>query len=169
LPRIERLRVQGKADETELPQSDEDETVEGETEESKEVRKEKREKMKMRGKGKTLKRYLRKKRKNVIDAGVVSNSYLYRNGKCLLSLFFLSKRLHYVQKLRGRSWTNRRRLPLLKEKQLEVERVRVMENLQPWIASGERDDWLRSLKSIYVYFIIFERGHYCNSSKDIAI
>jgi len=72
LPRFERLKVQGKADETEMPQSDEEEAVEGEGEETKKERKEQREKMKMRGKGKTLKRYLRKKRKNVIDSSVVS-------------------------------------------------------------------------------------------------
>ncbi|KIJ54676.1 hypothetical protein M422DRAFT_24583 [Sphaerobolus stellatus SS14] len=73
LPRLERLRVQGKADETEIPNSDDDdEPVAGETEEAKKERREKRDKMKMRGKNKTLKRYLRKKRKNVIDANVVA-------------------------------------------------------------------------------------------------
>lgn len=66
LPRIQRLKVSGKADETEEVESD----VEGDHG-KKESRKE-REKRKMRGKGKSLKRYLRKQRKNVIDPTVVS-------------------------------------------------------------------------------------------------
>jgi len=60
----------GKADETELPQSDEE--IEGKNVQVKTAHMEKREKMKMRGKNKALSRYLRKKRKNVIDASVLA-------------------------------------------------------------------------------------------------
>lgn len=68
LPRIERLRANGKIDVTEEPGSaDEGERADG----AKESREE-REKRKMRGKGKSLKRYLRKQRKNVIDPAAVS-------------------------------------------------------------------------------------------------
>ncbi|KAF8965484.1 WD40-repeat-containing domain protein [Flammula alnicola] len=68
LPRIERLRVSGKIDETEENSGEE----EGEDEESKKHSKEEREKRKMRGKGKSLKRYLRKQRKNVIDPAALA-------------------------------------------------------------------------------------------------
>jgi len=65
LPRLERLRVEGKADETEL-----DGGVDADGGEKKS--REEREKRKMRGKGKSLKRYLRKQRKNVIDPTAVA-------------------------------------------------------------------------------------------------
>lgn len=56
LPRIERLRVQGKADETE--EGVEEDAPEGETEEAhRTLNKAEREKKKMRGKNKSLKRY----------------------------------------------------------------------------------------------------------------
>ncbi|KAF9488792.1 BING4CT-domain-containing protein [Pleurotus eryngii] len=66
LPRIQRLKVSGKADETEEVESE----VEGDH--GKKESREEREKRKMRGKGKSLKRYLRKQRKNVIDPTVVA-------------------------------------------------------------------------------------------------
>lgn len=68
LPRIDRLRVSGKLDETEENGTGKDD---GEDEESKKRTKEEREKRKMRGKGKSMKRYLRKQRKNVIDPAAV--------------------------------------------------------------------------------------------------
>ena len=71
LPRLERLRVSGKADETE-----EDGDVAGDNESGEEgtkpLSKAEKEKKKMRGKNKSLKRYLRKQRKNVIDPKAVS-------------------------------------------------------------------------------------------------
>ncbi|KAF7303736.1 WD-REPEATS-REGION domain-containing protein [Mycena indigotica] len=66
LPRIERLRVQGKADETEVVDPD-DFAPDG----TKRTPEEKQRK-KMRGKNKSLKRYLRKHRKNVIDPTTVA-------------------------------------------------------------------------------------------------
>ncbi|KAK0199923.1 BING4CT-domain-containing protein [Desarmillaria ectypa] len=72
LPRLERLQVQGKADETEVL-SDDDEVSGAEADpETKARNKEEREKKKMRGKNKSLKRYLRKQRKNVIDPTAVA-------------------------------------------------------------------------------------------------
>ncbi|KAH9949714.1 BING4CT-domain-containing protein [Amylocystis lapponica] len=66
LPRLERLRVQGKADETE--EGDEQRMDDGDdAEPAKRPMREEKEKRKMRGKNKSLKRYLRKQRKNVID------------------------------------------------------------------------------------------------------
>ena len=69
LPRQERLKVQGRADETEELSQEEDS---GDDEQTKEKKKEEKEKKKMRGRGKALKRYLRKQRKNVIDPRAVS-------------------------------------------------------------------------------------------------
>lgn len=76
LSRIEKLRVQGKLVE-ELAEvvengedADQDEINKGEST----ARKETKEKKKTRGKNKTLKRYLRKKRKNVIDNNLVCGS-----------------------------------------------------------------------------------------------
>ncbi|PPQ72901.1 hypothetical protein CVT25_003889 [Psilocybe cyanescens] len=69
LPRIDRLRVSGKLDETEENGAGEGD---GEDAESKKHTKEEREKRKMRGKGKSMKRYLRKQRKNVIDPAAVT-------------------------------------------------------------------------------------------------
>jgi U3 small nucleolar RNA-associated protein 7 len=68
LPRQERLKLQGRADQTEEV-SDVDERDDDET---KAHKREEKEKKKMRGKGKALKRYLRKQRKNVIDPRAVS-------------------------------------------------------------------------------------------------
>ena len=56
LPRMERLRLQGKVDETEVPGSDEESGGEEGDEETRKQRREEREKKKMRGKGKSLKR-----------------------------------------------------------------------------------------------------------------
>jgi U3 small nucleolar RNA-associated protein 7 len=91
LPRLERLRVQGKADETEI--ANDEENPNGKNQD-----REEREKRKMRGKGKSMKRlvhilfldkhagtdfnrYLRKQRKNVIDPTAVrfsSSLYIVR-------------------------------------------------------------------------------------------
>ncbi|KAL0577540.1 putative U3 small nucleolar RNA-associated protein 7 [Marasmius crinis-equi] len=68
LSRMERLKVQGKADETEIAESDDDSGLG----QSGNQDKEERERRKMRGKGKSLKRYLRKQRKNVIDPAAVA-------------------------------------------------------------------------------------------------
>lgn len=65
LSRLERLKVSGKADTTEDNSGDERE-VDG-----KKQSHEEREKRRMRGKGKSLSRYLRKQRKNVIDPAAV--------------------------------------------------------------------------------------------------
>ena len=73
LPRLEKLRIQGKADETEIDASIEEVKDVDELEEAngQNVTKQEREKKKMRGRGKSLKRYLRKQRKNVIDPTAV--------------------------------------------------------------------------------------------------
>jgi U3 small nucleolar RNA-associated protein 7 len=68
LPRLERLRVQGKADETEIANHSDDDTNPNGKKEDREAR----EKRKMRGKGKSMKRYLRKQRNNVIDPTAVA-------------------------------------------------------------------------------------------------
>lgn len=86
LPRLERLRVQGKADETEIPESSGDE---GEGPSGKKEDSEAREKRKMRGKGKSMKRFLRKQRKNVIDPTAVC--YLCMATCCLADLWSLSQ------------------------------------------------------------------------------
>ncbi|THH01954.1 hypothetical protein EW026_g822 [Hermanssonia centrifuga] len=70
LPRLERLRVQGKADETE--EGDEDAVGDDGDENAPKRSKAEKEKKKMRGKNKSLKRYLRKQRKNVIDPKAVA-------------------------------------------------------------------------------------------------
>ena len=73
LPRLERLRVQGKADETEEGDEAEPGVINGDENEDSKGRpsKAEKEKNKMRGKNKSLKRYLRKQRKNVIDPKAV--------------------------------------------------------------------------------------------------
>ncbi|OAX41814.1 BING4CT-domain-containing protein [Rhizopogon vinicolor AM-OR11-026] len=72
LPRLERLRVQGKADDTEAVDDDND-GDEGDGDKSgKTQSRAEKEKRKMRGKGKSVKRYLRKQRKNVIDPTAVA-------------------------------------------------------------------------------------------------
>ncbi|OCH89161.1 BING4CT-domain-containing protein [Obba rivulosa] len=68
LPRHERLRVSGKADETE----EGDARAASGGEEGAPQTKEEKEKRKMRGKNKSLKRYLRKQRKNVVDPRAVA-------------------------------------------------------------------------------------------------
>ncbi|KAI0327740.1 BING4CT-domain-containing protein [Cubamyces sp. BRFM 1775] len=70
LPRYERLRVSGKADETEEDGRDgadasDEEGADGQSKGA--LSKAEKEKKKMRGKNKSLKRYLRKQRKNVVD------------------------------------------------------------------------------------------------------
>ncbi|KAF8174404.1 BING4CT-domain-containing protein [Pholiota molesta] len=69
LSRLERLRVSGKIDETEEHSGDDAVDAEGD---AKKATKEEREKRKMRGKGKSLKRYLRKQRKNVVDPAAIA-------------------------------------------------------------------------------------------------
>ncbi|KZT02780.1 BING4CT-domain-containing protein [Laetiporus sulphureus 93-53] len=73
LPRLERLRVQGKADETE---EGDEQDGEGDAEDgdkaNRKLTREEKEKKKMRGKNKALKRYLRKQRKNVVDPRAVA-------------------------------------------------------------------------------------------------
>ncbi|KAF8631164.1 hypothetical protein AX15_002503 [Amanita polypyramis BW_CC] len=71
LPRYERLKVSGQADETE--EVDDEDLGDGvDADKSEEEKKQIKEKRKMRGKNKSLKRYLRKQRKNVIDPRVLA-------------------------------------------------------------------------------------------------
>src|SRR5688572_10136354 len=83
LPRMERLRVSGKIDTTEdASEGEADDTGDGPTSR---ITKEEREKKKMRGKNKSLKRYLRKQRKNVIDPTAVrcgAWDYTFSNWVC---------------------------------------------------------------------------------------
>ncbi|KAH9914178.1 BING4CT-domain-containing protein [Epithele typhae] len=75
LPRHERLRVMGKADETEEADggADDGDNEDGDGEgKARPLTKAEKEKRKMRGKNKSLKRYLRKQRKNVIDPRAVA-------------------------------------------------------------------------------------------------
>ncbi|EGN97133.1 hypothetical protein SERLA73DRAFT_92118 [Serpula lacrymans var. lacrymans S7.3] len=74
LPRLERLRVQGLADETEVAEDGRGRGDDGGAgdDNGKKQSREEREKRKMRGKGKSMKRYLRKQRKNVIDPTAVA-------------------------------------------------------------------------------------------------
>ena len=81
LPRMERLKISGKADTTEDNSGDELE-VDGKKESHEE-----REKRRMRGKGKSLSRYLRKQRKNVIDPTAV-RSFLLFFRFCITIFFF---------------------------------------------------------------------------------
>lgn len=64
-PRLQRLKATGKADETEAIQEEGSDSGRRDEREKK--------KHKMRGKDRSMKRYLKKKRKNVIDAATVSN------------------------------------------------------------------------------------------------
>ena len=64
---MEQLKISGKADTTEDNSGDEHEVEVNGKKESREER----EKRRMRGKGKSLSRYLRKQRKNVIDPTAV--------------------------------------------------------------------------------------------------
>ena len=66
----------GKIDDT----GDNSEGEEGMDEDTKQKYREEKEKKKMRGKNKSLKRYLRKKRKNVIDPTMVSGSLYFELG-----------------------------------------------------------------------------------------
>ena len=84
LPRIERLKVSGKVDDTEDHSGEDEVGVDAET---KKMHKEEREKRKMRGKGKSLKRYLRKQRKNVIDPAAVCLRILTIMPKMLMILY----------------------------------------------------------------------------------
>ena len=79
LGRMDRLRLQGKADEPDAPQGDE-EDGEGDENEGETASGKERTKKKMRGKGGSMQRYLAKKRKNVIDPGIVSSSLVGKGG-----------------------------------------------------------------------------------------
>ncbi|KAF9446224.1 BING4CT-domain-containing protein [Macrolepiota fuliginosa MF-IS2] len=76
LPRFDQLRVSGKVDTTEDPGSADEATGggdgEGIDEEKKQQLREEKDKKRMRGKNKSMKRYLRKQRKNVIDPATVA-------------------------------------------------------------------------------------------------
>ncbi|KAI0794817.1 BING4CT-domain-containing protein [Abortiporus biennis] len=72
LPRMERLRVSGKADETEDVSGGEIEGEDDDGETKHRSSKAEKEKKKMRGKNKSIKRYLRKQRKNVVDPRAVA-------------------------------------------------------------------------------------------------
>ena len=74
LPRLERLRAQGKADETEIVQEQEEEEEDDANPTGEKAKRVEKEKKKMRGKGKALKRYLKKKRKNIIEPSTVSSA-----------------------------------------------------------------------------------------------
>lgn len=85
LPRLERLRVSGKADESEVIDpldAKVDEEVSGEgfsglsEKEKKAKREEVKKRMKMRGKDKSMARFLKKKRANVVDPATVRVSLL---------------------------------------------------------------------------------------------
>lgn len=67
LPRQHRLKLQGRADETEEVLEAED----GEGGKEGKAGREEKEKKRMRGKNKAMKRYLRKQRKNVVDPKAV--------------------------------------------------------------------------------------------------
>lgn len=69
-PRIQRLKASGKADENDDIQEDQDDSQDGE----KTAALENKRARKMRGRDKSMKRYLRKKRKNVIDEATVRRS-----------------------------------------------------------------------------------------------
>lgn len=72
LPRVERLRAQGKlVEEHSLIAEDDEPEDDDETNRDQSIRKEIKEKKKMRGKNKALKRYLKKKRKNIVDNSIV--------------------------------------------------------------------------------------------------
>ena len=111
LTRIERLRADGKADETELGLHDDEKMVDEDEEDATgqggkrltQFEREEKEKLKMRGKGKSMKRYLRKKRKNVIDPTTV---------RFLIVFSFLTFSHHYQRLFRWLSepnWRNRGR------------------------------------------------------------
>ena len=72
LPRVERLRANNALEDppemNEADELDEDEMDDGQGG----TKEEKAERMRMRGRGKTLKRFLRKKKKNVIDPATVA-------------------------------------------------------------------------------------------------
>lgn len=86
LPRMERLKVSGKADLSEEVGSDaeggdgDSDEEGGEGGEGKKGEKKVKEKNKMRGKNKSLKRHLRKKRKNIIDPATVCLRYFTSYG-----------------------------------------------------------------------------------------
>lgn len=75
LSRVERLKLDGKV-EDDQPYNGDEAVDDGEEEESAEVRKEK-ERYKMRGKSGSMKKYLRKKKKNVVDPALVSRYKSY--------------------------------------------------------------------------------------------
>jgi len=98
LPRMERLKVSGKADTTE-DNSGEEHEIDG-----KKQSREEREKRRMRGKGKSLSRYLRKQRKNVIDPAAVRMGYsflsIHRNEQLFL-IFFIGSHSGQARETKG--------------------------------------------------------------------
>ncbi|TFK45254.1 BING4CT-domain-containing protein [Heliocybe sulcata] len=72
LPRLQRLKIQGKADETEVDADGGDGEGNDGDGDGAATSKASKEKMKMRGRNKALKRYLRKQRKNVIDPKAIA-------------------------------------------------------------------------------------------------
>ena len=100
LPRQHRLKLQGRADETEEV-SEEEEGEEGKT-----VRKGEKEKKRMRGKNKAMKRYLRKQRKNVIDPKAVRISFLHPF--TLPAYCSPPRRLHFERSYRKRGNSGRK-------------------------------------------------------------
>ena len=129
LPRLERLRVSGRADETE--EGAEGAVAEGSGDEEPAARmsKAEKEKKKMRGKNKSLKRYLRKQRKNVIDPKAVS----IFNGIALI----LALTVEGVNRSRcARSSQNRGRRE--RRQSLFLAARWSHGNLLHWIVSGDR-------------------------------
>ena len=95
LPRMERLKISGKADTTEDNSGDERE-VDGKKESHEE-----REKRRMRGKGKSLSRYLRKQRKNVIDPTAVRFIFLVLVCHIITTLFSIGSHSGQVGEAKG--------------------------------------------------------------------
>lgn len=114
LPRLERLRQTGKADETgiavaaeeaEAGSNDEQDGIIDE--DAPKSLREKRQKSKMRGRDKSMKRYLKKKRKNVIDQATVRMPHFSPYSRSILAAFnyvhtAFIRRLPFARNLRSR-------------------------------------------------------------------
>jgi len=126
LPRLERLRVSGKIDNTEEKSEDDGDG----DEEARSKTREEREKKKMRGKNKSMKRYLRKHRKNVIDPTTVLASYSFFF-VCILCRLY---RLQY-----GRSWRSKEKT----KGELSLKHLAkwLMTSHLLWIVSNGQDDF----------------------------
>jgi len=129
LPRIERLKVSGKIDVTE------EHNFEGEgelDEEEKVKRTEEKEKRKMRGKNKSLKRYLRKKRKNVIDPAAVIRRFIFF--PVAVFTHCMINRFRYEKNWRSKRWTKGGWLKLLG--------AQSKRRHQLWIDLNRQNKWL---------------------------